>query len=48
MPLRDISKGTIEELRAALADIDPVTKKRRGLADKTIRNILGVVPRDDP
>jgi integrase len=40
-PLREIVKGTIEELRAELANIDPVSGERRGLADKSIRNILG-------
>src|SRR5262249_46726038 len=41
LPLVSVVKGTIEELRPTLADIDPVTGERRGRADKTIRNILG-------
>ena len=41
LPLESMVKGTIEELRATLADIDAATGERRGLADKTIRNILG-------
>jgi hypothetical protein len=47
--LRDVVKGTIEELRANLADIDSSTGERRGLADKTIRkHTRRVTPRDDP
>ena len=41
LALDSVVKGTIEELRANLADIDPGTGERRGLDDKTIRNILG-------
>jgi integrase len=41
LSLKAVVKGTIEELRAMLADVDPITAERRGLADKTIRNILG-------